>query len=204
MLGGEAGGSPTSQIWRFEPGKKACPPRASCRSRSPAGAATAVGSTAYLIGGTGAGEAPPRDGREAAVEREAPPRPEAKAQAAGNPPFSGQLLIADRGNNRLLVVNAEKHILWRFPSPAHPAPPGGFYFPDDAFFIHGGNGIISNEEQNERIVQLSYPGGKLLWSYGHPGRHRLRTRLPPRARRRLPAPQRDRHRSPTRRTAGCC
>ena len=78
-------------------------------------------------------------------------------------------MIADRGNNRLLVVNARKQILWHFPSRAHPAPPGGFYFPDDAFFIHGGHGIISNEEQNERIVQLSYPGGKLLWSYGHPG-----------------------------------
>jgi hypothetical protein len=78
-------------------------------------------------------------------------------------------MIADRGNDRLLVVNAKKKILWRFPSKAHPAPPGGFYFPDDAFFIHHGTGIISNEEQNERIVQLSYPGGKLLWSYGHPG-----------------------------------
>ena len=62
-----------------------------------------------------------------------------------------------------------KHVLWRFPSRAHPAPPGGFYFPDDAFFIHHGTGIISNEEQNERIVQLSFPSGKLLWSYGHPG-----------------------------------
>jgi outer membrane protein assembly factor BamB len=60
-------------------------------------------------------------------------------------------------------------VLWRFPSPGHPAPPGGFYFPDDAFFIHHGTGIISNEEQNERIVQLSFPGAKLQWSFGHPG-----------------------------------
>jgi hypothetical protein len=94
------------------------------------------------------------------------PKPKATASAE---PFEGQLMIADRGNDRILVVNAHKHVLWRFPSKAHPAPPGGFYFPDDAFFIHGGKGIISNEEQNERIVQLSYPGGKLLWSYGHPG-----------------------------------
>jgi len=85
------------------------------------------------------------------------------------PPFRGSLMIADRGNDRILVVNAKKEILWRFPLKAHPAPPGGFYFPDDAFFIHGGHGIISNEEQNERIVQLAYPSGKLLWSYGHPG-----------------------------------
>lgn len=78
-------------------------------------------------------------------------------------------MIADRGNNRLIVVDARKHVLWRFPSKAHPAPPGGFYFPDDAFFTHGGTQIITNEEQNERIVRLAFPSGRLLWSYGHPG-----------------------------------
>jgi hypothetical protein len=78
-------------------------------------------------------------------------------------------MIADRGNNRLLVVNAGKRVLWRYPSAAHPAPPGGFYFPDDAFFTDHGTGIISNEEQNERIVQLGFPSGKLQWSFGHPG-----------------------------------
>ena len=103
---------------------------------------------------------------------ESPPKPatsQTSPTAGPARPFSGRLLIADRGNNRLLVVNAEKKVLWRFPSRAHPAPPGGFYFPDDAFFTHGGTGIISNEEQNERIVQLAFPSGKLLWSYGHPG-----------------------------------
>jgi len=79
------------------------------------------------------------------------------------------MLIADRGNNRLLLVNAEKRVLWRYPGPGRPGPPGGFYFPDDAFFTHGGTGIISNEEQNERIVQLAFPSGKVTWSYGHPG-----------------------------------
>ena len=113
--------------------------------------------------------------------RRARPKPK-NPSAASSCPFAGRLLIADRGNDRLLVVNARKQVLWRFPSRAHPAPPGGFYFPDDAFFIHGGTGIISNEEQNERIVQLSFPSGKLLWSYGHPGVDRLRTRLPARAR----------------------
>ncbi len=51
-----------------------------------------------------------------------------------------------------------------------PPPPGpkGFYFPDDAFFFHHGTGIISNQEENETIVEIGYPNGKLLWSYGHP------------------------------------
>ncbi|MFP5389236.1 MAG: PQQ-binding-like beta-propeller repeat protein, partial [Thermoleophilia bacterium] len=96
-------------------------------------------------------------------------KPQSASSTGAAYPFAGRLMIADRGNDRLLVVNAQKRVLWRFPSHAHPAPPGGFYFPDDAFFIHGGAGIVSNEEQNERIVQLAFPSGKLLWSFGHPG-----------------------------------
>ncbi len=89
------------------------------------------------------------------------------AQPAGTP-FTGRLLIADRGNNRLLVVNANKRILWRYPGAGHKAPKGGFYFPDDAFFTDNGRGIISNEEQNEKIVRIAFPSGRVTWSYGHP------------------------------------
>jgi hypothetical protein len=168
LLGGEAEGSPTSQIWRFEPGKKIASTAGKLPQPISGGAAAAIGSSAFLIGGVGAGEAPLRTVLKLSIERKPSPAP-AKAQSAAKPPFSGQLMIADRGNNRLLVVDVNKHVLWRFPSKAHPAPPGGFYFPDDAFFTHGGTGIIANEEQHERIVQLSYPGGRLTWSYGHPG-----------------------------------
>ncbi len=92
---------------------------------------------------------------------------------AGSPgagsPFSGdQLLVADRGNNRLLLLNDTGEVLWSYPSEHAPPPPGGFYFPDDAFFIRQGTAIISNQEENETIVELAYPSGRLLWSYGHP------------------------------------
>jgi N-acetylneuraminic acid mutarotase len=178
VLGGEANGKATDQIWRFEPGQRKVVAAGKLPQPIAGAAATTVGSTAYLFGGTGtAGTALPSV-VQLEIRRQKVPEPRQQAGGEGRGesaaaekgwPFSGQLLIADRGNNRLLVVNARKEILWHFPSKAHPAPPGGFYFPDDAFFIHGGTGIISNEEQNERIVQLSYPGGKLLWSYGHPG-----------------------------------
>jgi hypothetical protein len=88
--------------------------------------------------------------------------------AATTAPFTGRMLIADRGNNRLLVVDAAKRILWRYPSQGRPAPPGGFYFPDDAFFIHGGTGLISNQEDNETIVEVGFPSGHVLFQYGHP------------------------------------
>ena len=58
--------------------------------------------------------------------------------------------------------------LWRYPGPRQP-PKGGFYFPDDAFFTRRGRGIISNEEENETIVELDYPSGRLTRSFGHPG-----------------------------------
>ncbi len=176
VLGGSIGGSPSDAIWRFDPGSG----RVESVGRLPVavsgGATATVGSTAYLIGGTGAGERPLRTIVTLGLRRErvAPkaaskPQPQSSSSTSSSYPFAGRLMIADRGNDRLIVVNARKQVLWRFPSHAHPAPPGGFYFPDDAFFTHGGAGIISNEEQNERIVQLSFPAGKLLWSYGHPG-----------------------------------
>ena len=85
-------------------------------------------------------------------------------------PYQGHLLIADRGNDRLLVIDPARNLQWQYPSATMPPPPGGFYFPDDAFFFHKGTGIISNQEENHTIVEIGYPSGKLLWQYGHPGR----------------------------------
>jgi hypothetical protein len=91
-------------------------------------------------------------------------------QAGAGAPFVGHLLIADRGNDRLLVIDPARNPEWQYPSPSMPPPPGGFYFPDDAFFFRKGTGIISNQEENHTIVEIAYPSGKLLWQYGHPGR----------------------------------
>jgi outer membrane protein assembly factor BamB len=173
LFGGEAGGSASDAIWRFDPGTG----RVVSAGRLPVaiagGAIAADGSSAYLIGGTSEGTAQSsivalRLRRERVAPKPQERKPSSSAITSSHP-FAGRLMIADRGNNRLIVVDARKRVLWSFPSRAHPAPPGGFYFPDDAFFTHGGTQVISNEEQNERIVQLAFPSGKLLWSYGHPG-----------------------------------
>jgi hypothetical protein len=89
--------------------------------------------------------------------------------AAAGAPYQGHLLIADRGNDRLLVIDAARKLQWQYPSATMPPPPGGFYFPDDAFFFDEGTGIISNQEDNHTIVEIGYPSGKILWQYGHPG-----------------------------------
>lgn len=179
LVGGESGGVPTDRIWRFDPASRAAVKAGRLPFPVAAAGAAAVGSTGYLIGGAGQSGAALRSvivlrehrvpAQAADTRTKTSPPQQRKSASSSSAPFSGRLLIADRGNNRLLVVNADKEVLWHFPSHAHPAPPGGFYFPDDAFFTHGGTQIISNEEQNERIVQLSFPSGKLLWSYGHPG-----------------------------------
>ena len=81
-------------------------------------------------------------------------------------PLPGDLLIADRGNNRILLVDPAGHILWRYPS--RQGQPR-LYFDDDAFFTPGGHAIISNEEDNHDIVKISYPSGHIIWRYGHSG-----------------------------------
>jgi len=80
-------------------------------------------------------------------------------------------MIADRGNNRLLLVDSQKHVLWTYPErgtkPSYP-----FVFDDDVFFGSFRSNyrqVISNQEDQETIEVISFPEGKVLWHYGHPG-----------------------------------
>jgi outer membrane protein assembly factor BamB len=87
--------------------------------------------------------------------------------AAGSPYYGDLLLVADRGANRLLVLDDSGRTIWTYPPPRGRGRAGGLYFPDDAFFTHHGHEIISNQEENDTLLQLAYPSGKVLWSYGH-------------------------------------
>jgi hypothetical protein len=82
-------------------------------------------------------------------------------------PIPGYLLIADRGNDRMVLVNSRKDVLWAYPRPGRqPAMP--FNFDDDTFFTPGWHSIISNQEEQQTIQVISFPGRKILWSYGTP------------------------------------
>jgi outer membrane protein assembly factor BamB len=88
---------------------------------------------------------------------------------AGSPYYGAKLMVADRGNNRIVVMNSAMHITWTFPAPGTNIQNAkNFYFPDDAFFANHGTEIISNQENNDTVVQIGYPSGKILWSFGHP------------------------------------
>jgi hypothetical protein len=134
--------------------------------------ASAVG---YLVGGEVASQSGPDQAGFATgtLQTVIFLRPSRYGGPVGGPsagsPYTGSLLIADRGNDRLLVMDPARTLLWQYPSVTAPPPPGGFYFPDDAFFFRNGTGIISNQEENHTIVEVGYPSGKLLFQYGHPG-----------------------------------
>jgi PQQ-like domain len=122
------------------------------------------GDTAWVVGGESGGS------QLSAVQMITPNAAfgTAGAPGAGSPYFGAKLLVADRGNNRLLLMDPSMNVVWNYPNASSPTNSLGFYFPDDAFFIDKGTAIISNQEENETIVEIAYPSGKILWSYGHP------------------------------------
>ena len=163
VAGGLIGTLPSADILRFDPDTGRTTQVGSLPNAVADAAAAVVGDAAYLVGGEA--HAP-----MAGIDVLVPTTTSLSSHLALSRvrPFAGKLLVADRGNNRLIVLDPASNLLWSYPSPTRPAPPGGFYFPDDAFFVDRGRAILSNEEENHTIVRIAYPSGALLWSYGQP------------------------------------
>ena len=171
VFGGRSAGKVVADVWKLAP--TSAPAGGALVSATAVGhlplplsdmAVATFGESAYLVGGEGQLGQP---GTSVIVARwvTAPGSPSPGVAAAA---FTGRLLIADRGNDRLVLVNADKQVLWTFPSAAHPAPAAGFYFPDDAFFAKSGTAIITNQEDQNTIEELAFPSGALIAMYGHP------------------------------------
>jgi hypothetical protein len=172
-----SGGGASSRVWMVDPAGR----RVSSAGRLPGALADAAvatnGGTALLLGGwdgttlndVSAARLVPVTVGGAHPSAAPSSTPSASSADAAARPFAGLLIIADRGNNRLLVMNAQKHIVWRYPSKNLPQPPSRFYFPDDAFWVHRGHAILINEEENHVVAEIAYPSGRWLWSYGHAG-----------------------------------
>ena len=96
----------------------------------------------------------------------------APAGAAGATPESGpsdasalggyDVLIADRGNNRLLIVSPEKRILWEYRFTDIPPHSGA----DDAFFADGGRSVVTNLEHQQVIRVIDIATKAVTWEYG--------------------------------------
>ncbi len=85
--------------------------------------------------------------------------------SASPAPFARAVLIADRGNGRLLVVDRSGRILWRFPV-AGSLPKGQGFSADDAFFAPDGKTIVANDEEHDMIYRIDIATRKIVWSYG--------------------------------------
>jgi hypothetical protein len=72
------------------------------------------------------------------------------------------VLIADRSNNRLLVVDPQGRIVWRFPQPGR----GGLPLPDDAFFSPNGRQIVVTEEDADAVTLIDVASHRIVWRYG--------------------------------------
>ena len=73
-------------------------------------------------------------------------------------PLPGYLLIADRDNNRALLVSPTKQVVWQSTN---------LRGPDDAFFTPGYRSIITNEEFNDTLTEVSLRTKRRIWRYGH-------------------------------------
>ena len=91
--------------------------------------------------------------------------------APGSDPAAlpGPILIADKLNNRLIVVDPQGHIRWAWPRPGDLAPGETFQVPDDAFFSPDGRYIIATQEDDFVITVIDVATRKIAWRYGHPG-----------------------------------
>ncbi|HJW23053.1 MAG TPA: PQQ-binding-like beta-propeller repeat protein [Candidatus Limnocylindrales bacterium] len=95
------------------------------------------------------------------------PEPTALVPSASNP-YPNGVLIADRGNGRLIVLNSAGRIVWQFPvagSFPRPTP----FNADDAFFTPDGKSITANDEGRHVIYRIDVATRKVVWSYGHLG-----------------------------------
>ncbi len=81
----------------------------------------------------------------------------------------GDVLIADEGNNRLLLVDPTGRIVWQFPRPGDLPPGTTFLEPDDAFFTANGKDIVATEENDQVVSLISIAQHRILWRYGQPG-----------------------------------
>ena len=165
VAGGRGARGPTRAIYAFVPQKASFLRAGSLRVATANAGSTVSNGRLWIVGGESSGGGPSADVQMVV--------PNPGFGRAGDPgagsPFAGEkLLIADRGSDRLLLLDDRNRVVWRYPGPGRAAPHGGFYFPDDAFFIHHGKAIISNQEDNDTIVEIAFPSGRIIFKYGHP------------------------------------
>ncbi|ABK52007.1 hypothetical protein Acel_0233 [Acidothermus cellulolyticus 11B] len=91
--------------------------------------------------------------------------------APGSDPsvLPGPILIADKANNRLVVVDPQGRVRWIWPQPGELPNGQTFLIPDDAFFTRDGSKIVATQEDDFVITEIDPTARTMVWRYGHPG-----------------------------------
>ena len=111
----------------------------------------------WLSSGTHQGQGPASDNR-------------ALTRPGSNPSvLPGDLLIADRGNNRLLELDPAGRVVWQFPRPGDLRAGQTFKSPDDAFFDPSGQFVVATQEDDFVISVIDVRRHRIVYRYGRPG-----------------------------------
>jgi outer membrane protein assembly factor BamB len=95
----------------------------------------------------------------------APPAPPPPVPGDPNALGGYNLLVADRGNNRLVLLSPDKKIVWEYDFQGLKPGDGA----DDAFFSEDGKTVIVNLEHGHVIQLIDFATKTVKWDYGHLG-----------------------------------
>jgi outer membrane protein assembly factor BamB len=97
------------------------------------------------------------------------PKPDPNRVVTLPGPLQGGLLIADRGNDRILLVDPNRRTLWRFPTRQDRARGAHLVYDDDTFVEPGGKSLVTNEEDNGDILSIDIATHRVTRLFGVPG-----------------------------------
>lgn len=94
------------------------------------------------------------------------------ALAPGSEPavLPGAMMIADEGNNRIVVVDPQGRVRWIFPQKGDLKAGQIFRVPDDVFLSADGRSIIATQSENQMVSIIDIATRKITFQYGHSGR----------------------------------
>jgi outer membrane protein assembly factor BamB len=126
--------------------------------------AVAVAMALLVLAGCGEGR---HTSTPATTRLKPQPNPNRVVTTAG--PLPGGLVIADRGNDRILLVDPQRRTLWKFPTAQDRAKGRRLVFDDDTFVEPGGKALVTNEEEHQDILSIDIATHRVTVLYGHPG-----------------------------------
>jgi outer membrane protein assembly factor BamB len=104
-----------------------------------------------------------------AVTTPTKPKPDPNRIITIRGPLPGGLLIADRGNDRILLVDPRRRTLWSFPTARDRAAGRRLVYDDDTFVVPGGKALVTNEEDHGDILSIDIKTHRVTRLFGVPG-----------------------------------